>query len=125
MAAALNCLEKAKHPAVARDHPLSAVFPEAHENFVEERVLEFLRHQCALDAEEIRSDRDPFEVAVMETGENDPLPRFHRLLNDLEIHDVDVARIIFLRQARTPEKIDHCPGEMQIGFARQPGPLCR
>src|SRR6266403_1011125 len=69
--------------------------------------------------------RCPLEVAVVKTGKDDPVASFHGFLDDFEIHDVDVARVIFLRQTGAPEKIDHRPGELLVGFARQLGPLGR
>src|SRR4030088_2662402 len=47
---ALKRLVKPEHPALARYDPLSAAFAETHKNFVEQRILEFLRDKVALHA---------------------------------------------------------------------------
>ena len=122
MSSPSNRFVKAEDPSVARYDPLSAAFAETHENSIEERILELLGDQCALHAKEIGGNRDPFEIAVVKTGKNNSIPRFHCFLNHLEIYDVDIARIIFGRQAGTPEKVDHRPGKVLVGFAHQLGP---
>jgi hypothetical protein len=98
---------------------------QAHKNGVEPRVLELLGDQRALHTEKIRGHRDPFEVTVVAAGKDDSVSAFHRLVNHAEIFHVDVTRIIFLSQARAPEKVDHRAGKVLVRFARDLRPAGR
>src|SRR5204863_8997696 len=96
--------------ALPGDHPLPAAFAQTDKDRVEQFILTIVSHARALGPAVIGRIGDPFEVTVVAAGKDDGFPRLRFLLPEIEIYHVDVARIIFPRQARTPEKVDHRSG---------------
>src|SRR5205085_4247454 len=55
----------------------------------------------------------------MATGKDHRIPRLQFLPPMIETHDIEIAGIIFAREPRTPEEVDHGPGKILVGFAHE------
>src|SRR5437870_13459215 len=92
---------------------MAGLFAPAAENRIEQRILEFLRHNRPGVSKESAAQTEPFEIAIVITDNNPALIRreFGIFLQ------VDVAEEIFMSKPRTPHQIEHGLGEMLVRFA--------
>src|ERR1700750_3357502 len=92
---------------------------QAPEDFVQERVLEFLcddisGHSCP------PGDRraQPFEISVVENREDAAIRRRDVAAEALQVFALGVTPKVFRRESRHPKKIEHGPGKLPVTFAR-------
>ena len=114
-----------KHRSLPGHHAMTGRFAQAHKNRIEQRVLEFLRDDRAQDSRKSHRLTHPFEVAVMIATKNYRMARLQLFPPQFHVFQLHVPRDILTREARAPIKIEHCPGEMLVGLAHNPGSAAR
>src|SRR6266481_4815875 len=96
--AAAQGFEKSQNSPCARGKGMARLFAPAAENRIEQRILEFLRHNRSGASRKSAAQTEPFEIAVVITDNNPALIR-RKLGKFLQ---VDVTREIFPTESRTP-----------------------
>src|SRR5690348_16179644 len=61
---------KPHDPTIAWDEFVTGLFPQFYENRIERRILKFLRDDRAFQIEKTTGETEPFEVAVVVTGDH-------------------------------------------------------
>src|SRR5438270_751498 len=92
---------------IAWDEFVTGLFPQFFENRIERRILKFLRDDCAFQIEKTTGETEPFEVAVVVTGDHQTTLRACVTRGLAEILQLNELGKVFLCQARAPEQINH------------------
>src|SRR5512132_3237814 len=88
-------LVKPHDAALAGDELVTGLLPQSFENWIQGRILKFLRDNCAFQIEKTTCETEPFKVAVVITGNHQAALRACVARCFLEIFQVDVLREVF------------------------------
>ena len=102
---------------------MTGLFTELFENWIEQRVFEWLHDDRPRQPEMTAGEAEPLEVAVVITGDQDAALRPAGVQCLFKIFQLDVARKIFAGQARAPQEVKHRAREMLKRFARDPASI--
>src|SRR4029077_9933024 len=95
---------------------MTRLLAQMFENRIQQRVFELLRNDRALKIQITAGLTEPLKIAVMIAGDEDAALRAITL-RFFKIFQLDIFGEILGREARAPQKIEHCAREMLKRFA--------
>src|SRR5207247_9630997 len=92
---------------------MAGLFAPVAGNWIEQRILEFLRYNRFGASKKTAAQTEPFEIAIMIT-DNNPALIWRKGGIFLQF---DVTEEVFAGEPRAPHQVEHGLGEMLIRFA--------